>query len=101
MWYVFDNGGIESEEDYPYLAYQDLCMADYNAGPVQVSSVHHVTGHSEDQLKASIANGPTSVTIDAESDVFYYYTAGVITDTTCGTSLDHAVTAVGYGTEDG
>ena len=49
---------------------------------------------------AAIALGPTSVTIDAESDVFYHYTSGVISDASCGTKLDHAVTAVGYGTDE-
>jgi len=101
MWYVFDNGGIETLKEYPYTASQGFCEADWDEGPVQVSNVHHVTGHSESELMAAIANGPTSVTIDASSDVFYFYDSGVITDDSCGTSLDHAVTAVGYGTEDG
>jgi len=29
------------------------------------------------------------------------YTSGVLNSTSCGTSLDHAITAVGYGTEGG
>ena len=90
-----------TEESYPYKAITDFCNEQYSTGPITVSNVHHVTGHSEDQLKAAIAKGPVSVTIDAVSDIFYYYTEGVITDDSCGTKLDHAVTAVGYGTEDG
>jgi len=102
MWYVFDNGGIETEDEYPYEASSGLCMSDWSADmPVQVSNVNHVPGHSESQLMAAIANGPVSVTIDASSDVFFYYKSGVITDESCGTALDHAVTAVGYGTENG
>lgn len=49
---------------------------------------------------AAIALGPTSVSIDAESDLFFQYTSGVISDPACGTKLDHAVTAVGYGTDE-
>ena len=101
MWYVYDNGGIEREADYPYTAAQGFCEADWDSGPVQVSNVYHVEGHSESALLAAIANGPTSVTIDASSDVFYFYADGVITDDSCTTNLNHAVAAVGYGTLDG
>jgi hypothetical protein len=33
--------------------------------------------------------------------VFQQYTGGILNSKQCGTSLDHAVTAVGYGSEDG
>jgi len=42
-----------------------------------------------------------SVTIEADTTVFQHYKSGVITSDSCGTSLDHAVVAVGYGVEDG
>ena len=42
-----------------------------------------------------------AVTIDASQYSFMHYMNGIITDTECGTSLDHAVTAVGFGIEDG
>lgn len=48
---------------------------------------------------SAIANGVTSVTIAADSTVFRNYTGGVISDPACGTKLDHAVAAVGYGTD--
>lgn len=100
MWYVFDNGGISLEKDYPYTAMTDMCTADYN-GPVTVSTVNTVKAYSESQLLAAIAQGPVSVTVDADSSQFRNYSSGVITSTECGTKLDHAITAVGYGTENG
>ena len=57
--------------------------------------------NSVDQLKAAIAKGPTSVTIEADRSVFQQYTSGVLNSAACGTSLDHAVTAVGYGSASG
>ena len=48
---------------------------------------------------AAIAQGPVSVTIDASETVFHNYSSGVISDAGCGSSLDHAVTAVGYGND--
>jgi C1A family cysteine protease len=52
-------------------------------------------------LKAAIAKAPTSVTIEADQTVFQMYTGGVLDSKKCGTKLDHAVAAVGYGTEGG
>jgi len=52
-------------------------------------------------LKDAIAQGPVSVTVEADRRVFQHYTSGVLDSWFCGTSLDHAITAVGYGTEDG
>jgi len=72
MWYVFDNGGISLDKDYPYKAFTDTCFADFN-GPVSVSTVHSVKSYSESQLLAAIALGPTSVTIDADSTQFRNY----------------------------
>lgn len=47
MWYVFDNGGISLEADYPYEAKDMGCIAPYN-GPVTVSTVHSVKNGSQD-----------------------------------------------------
>jgi len=41
--------------------------------------------------------GPVSVGVDASSNLFSYYTGGII-GAGCGTSLDHGILAVGYGT---
>jgi len=99
MYYVQDNGGISLEEDYPYTAGTDACFAPW-FGPVNVKEVYHVKSYSESQLMAAIAQGPVSVTIDADATVFHAYTSGVISGTACGSKLDHAVVAVGYGTDE-
>ena len=57
--------------------------------------------YSVHQLKAAIAKSPTSVLIEADQFVFQGYTGGILDSTDCGTTLDHAVIAVGYGTENG
>jgi hypothetical protein len=98
MYYVQWNGGISLEEEYPYTAMTDICWAPFD-GPVDVMTVYHVEAYNQEQLMAAIAKGPTSVTIDADSTDFHYYTSGVISGPACGTKLDHAVTAVGYGTD--
>ena len=52
-------------------------------------------------MKAAIAKTPVSVTLEADQTVFKMYKSGVLDSTDCGTVLDHAVAAVGYGTENG
>ncbi|KAF8391247.1 hypothetical protein HHK36_023549 [Tetracentron sinense] len=53
--------------------------------------------NSEKALLKAVANQPVSVAIDASGSDFQFYSSGVFTGE-CGTSLDHGVTAVGYGT---
>ena len=43
---------------------------------------------------------PLSISFAVGSD-FYYYKSGIYTGTYCGTNLNHAMTAVAYGTENG
>ena len=52
-------------------------------------------------MKAAIAQQPTSISIQANQLSFQTYSAGVFDNTRCGSNLDHAVLAVGYGTENG
>jgi len=77
------------------------CKAETAKEEIQVSTYTNVPADSEDQLKAAIAKAPTSVTIEADKMVFQMYTGGILDDASCGTQLDHAVAAVGYGSESG
>ena len=40
-----------------------------------------------------------AVAIEADKKVFQLYESGVFDDPKCGTNIDHAVTAVGYGND--
>lgn len=91
----------ELEADYAYTAKDGTCQTDASKGKVLVEQIHDVQPESVDQLKAAINKGPTSVTIEADKLVFQMYQKGIFDSDKCGTNLDHAVTAVGYGSEDG
>ena len=50
-------------------------------------------------MKAALATQPLAVSIEADKMVFQTYKSGVLNSTTCGTNLDHAVLAVGWGND--
>jgi len=50
-------------------------------------------------MKMAVASQPVSIAIDAANSDFMLYTGGVLSSGTCGTSLDHGVLVVGYGTD--
>jgi C1A family cysteine protease len=87
------------ESEYTYTAKDGSCKNP--SGHVSVKTVHEVTAQSVQSLKDAIAQGPVSVTVEADRRVFQSYSSGVLDSWLCGTRLDHAITAVGYGTEDG
>jgi len=99
--YIISNGGLATEDAYPYTAAQGRCPSSVQAA-VTISSYQDVPSGDEAALAAAVANQPVAVAIDAHNN-FQFYSSGVLTAATCGTpNLNHAVTAVGYGTaEDG
>ncbi|PNY09989.1 cysteine proteinase [Trifolium pratense] len=63
---------------------------------VTITGYEDVPANNELPLQKAMANQPISVAIDASGSDFQFYNSGVFTGS-CGTELDHGVTAVGYG----
>ncbi|RCV18194.1 hypothetical protein SETIT_3G280700v2 [Setaria italica] len=96
--YIINNGGLTTEDTYPYTAAQGMCQSVQPT--VTISSYQDVPSNNEDALATAVANQPVSVAVDAHN--FQFYNGGIMTGESCGNNLNHAVTAVGYGTaEDG
>jgi C1A family cysteine protease len=91
--------GQELESAYPYKGRDGSCKASSSKGKVEATSYTEVPKKSVSQLKAAIDAQPTCVSVDAEDDQFMFYNKGVLDTKTCGTDLDHAITAVGYGSD--
>lgn len=99
--FIINNGGIDSEEDYPYKGTDGRCDQNRkNAKVVTIDSYEDVPANDEQALKKAVAGQPVSVAIEAGGRAFQLYDSGVF-DGICGTALDHGVVAVGYGTENG
>jgi KDEL-tailed cysteine endopeptidase len=88
----------ELETDYPYTARTGKCHADKTKEIVSALSFVHVPAKSDAQLKAAIDAQPTCVAVEADTD-FQFYSKGILNAKNCGTNLDHAITAVGYGAD--
>jgi anti-sigma28 factor (negative regulator of flagellin synthesis) len=56
----------ELSRDYPYVAHDQTCKFSESQGKVRVSGVGNVPKGSVEQLKAAIADGPVSVTVQAD-----------------------------------
>ena len=96
--YLIANGQC-SLASYPYTATDDKCKA---CSPVaHFSSCSDVKPNDQISLKGAVAMQPVSVAIEADTRYFQSYTGGILDATTCGTTLDHGVLVVGYGTDNG
>lgn len=99
--FIINNGGIDSEEDYPYQAVDGRCDQNRkNAKVVTIDDYEDVNPYDEIALQKAVASQPVSVAIEGGGREFQLYVSGVFTGR-CGTALDHGVAVVGYGTENG
>ncbi|CAO2830948.1 unnamed protein product [Amaranthus hypochondriacus] len=97
--FILENGGLDTEEDYPYKGVDGQCdLNRKNNKVVTIDGYEDVLPNNEKALKKAIAHQPVSVAIEAGGRALQLYKSGVFTGQ-CGTNLDHAVVAVGYGTE--
>jgi len=99
--YVKINGGIDTEESYPYEGVDNQCR--FNKSTVGGEDVGYVDipEKNEHALKVAVATqGPVSVAIDASHSSFQFYSQGVYNEPECDEeNLDHGVLVVGYGTD--
>jgi C1A family cysteine protease len=102
-----ETNGIASLANYPYSSSisggtTGTCDSTLSANPsVYVSGYSDVTSGDEDALKTAVAQQPVSIAIEADQSVFQLYSSGVLDSSSCGTSLDHGVLLVGYGSDSG
>ncbi|GAB6020865.1 hypothetical protein CHUAL_003515 [Chamberlinius hualienensis] len=104
--WIMRNGGIPSDESYgPYIGQDGFCRADQSNKLAEMTGYVNVTQGDIEALKiALVSHGPISVAIDASHKDLSFYSHGVYYNPKCNNTaegLDHAVLAVGYGTQDG
>tara|TARA_E500000331_G_scaffold167661_1_gene162185 strand:- start:2718 stop:3845 length:1128 start_codon:yes stop_codon:yes gene_type:complete len=103
--WIEKNGGLCTEEDYPYFSGDTKSPGDCKTtcdvvGNSAVTSFNDVHSSSDVDMMTALSKQPVSIAIQADQKDFQLYKSGVFTGS-CGTKLDHGVLAVGYGSLDG
>ncbi|KAJ3699277.1 hypothetical protein LUZ61_002982 [Rhynchospora tenuis] len=106
--WVVENGGITTDEKYPYTSgatnTQGTCDASKTSiHDVTISGFEFVPPYSESDLEKAVANQPVSIAIDASGSFHQFYSSGIFNGPCEADTfhLNHAVTIVGYGASNG
>jgi len=96
--YLRFNVGVCSESSYPYTGRDGSCSLSSCSIAIakDVVTGHTDVGMSSAGLKSALSGQPVSVTVNAGQ--LQFYGNGVVTGT-CSGQINHAVIAVGYGTD--
>lgn len=105
LQWIGKNGGICTEEAYPYVSgttqqagtCQKTCT---KVSGSAVSKTVEVAPNSDSAMMTALAQQPVSIAIEADQSAFQLYKSGVFTGK-CNDGLDHGVLLIGYGVSSG
>ena len=101
--WISKNGGLCTEDSYPYVSGVTTDKGDCKTscsiiGQSKVTKYVDVKPSSDADFVEALSKQPLSIAIEADQREFQLYKSGIFTGT-CGTTLDHGVLAVGYGSD--
>ncbi|XP_044758249.1 cathepsin L-like proteinase [Coccinella septempunctata] len=96
--YYMRLNGITQSSNYPYTALDSRCKS--HTGVWKVSIQYGIRDTEHDLLSVVGIRGPVATMIEVTPYIMHYK-SGIVSDTSCGKGPNHAVTIVGYGTENG
>lgn len=94
--HIIQNGGVCTKQAYPYTSYEGQSGSQCTNACNKVAAVssYNTVAQSTNALQSALDRGPVSVAVAAYH--WQFYEGGIVT--VCGTTLNHGVLAVGYGT---
>ena len=96
--WIVNNGGIDSERQYPYSAEVEECNRfKLRLHVAQIDGFKDVPPGDEQELEKAVSQQPVSIAIEADTKSFQLYEGGVYDSKDCGNNVDHGVLVVGYG----
>ncbi len=98
-------GGLCTEQSYPYVSgtttktgtCQQTCS---KVSGTDVQGVVNVKPKSDADMMTALSKTVVTIAVEGDESTFQLYKSGVFTGK-CGTTLDHAVALVGYGSQNG
>lgn len=91
--------GLASTTDYQFTQSQGKCRSGAYPLASRIAAAYETDPCSENGLLSIVSRRPVAVAIDGSCDAFIQYKGGIFTQS-CGSDLNHAVTIVGYGTDE-
>ncbi|XP_042503946.1 low-temperature-induced cysteine proteinase-like [Macadamia integrifolia] len=99
--WVINNGGINSESNYPYTGLDGTCNVTKEKIKVVSIDGYEDVAEEDSAMLCAVVQQPVSVGIDGSAWDFQLYTGGIY-DGDCSSDpddIDHAVLIVGYGSQ--
>jgi len=102
LQWIKENGGLQSDSDYPYEARDQKCSQDQSKNVVKIMDYGLLETTDEEVIKQYLyENGPLAIGVNAYP--LNWYARGVIdwgNDNCAHDDINHAVVLVGYGHDD-
>jgi len=99
LGWVIQQGGLESNSDYPYTAQDGDCQESKFSPVMNINKVIPIGSDEMEIYNALKQYGPLSICADAEP--WQNYQSGIMKASQCGSDVDHAIQLTGYSPNQG
>ncbi|XP_071686806.1 cysteine protease Amb a 11.0101-like [Rutidosis leptorrhynchoides] len=102
MQFIKENGGIATEESYPFVGKQETCdAAKFGRQSVTIDGEEKIPPNNEEAFMKAVAQQPVAIGMVAADD-FAFYKEGVYSGPCANCPANHVMLVVGFGeTPDG